>query len=139
MPRIFFSLGIYVLAFSLPFLLENAAELSEYLPDSVKEKLEVVGATYQRWSHGPRTNEARYTALVTLNENDFPVLHEACKQRLTVAKLIPLIVESGAGELVLDLAFTRTICPESDDASATPMLALLTSRLALATSKAALN
>jgi CHASE2 domain-containing sensor protein len=119
MRRIFFGFGIYALAFCLPFLLENAAELSEYLPQSVKDKLETVGSAYQRWTDGPRTSEARYTAIVTLNEIDFPVLDEACKQRATVANLIPLLLQAGAGEVVIDLAFTRNICPESDDPMAT--------------------
>jgi hypothetical protein len=122
MRRIFFSFGI-ILALLVPFLLENAGELSEYLPDTVKGKLEAVGSTFQRWTNGPRSNEARYTAVVTLNDNDFPgVLNEACKQRETVTQLIPLLVQAHAGEIVLDFAFTSTICPESENKSATANL-----------------
>lgn len=112
----------YALAFSIPFLLENAAELTGFLPDSLTHPLEAAGSAYQRWAAGPRPSEARYTAVVTLNERDFPLLDDACRQRIAVANLIPRIVQAGAGELVLDLAFTRTMCPESEDKRATPLL-----------------
>jgi CHASE2 domain-containing sensor protein len=122
MRRILLGIGI-ILALCVPFLIENAGELSEYLPAAVKGKFEAVGSTYQRWTSGPRSNEARYTAVVTLNESDFPDLpNEACKQRAAAAQLIPLLLQAHAGEIVIDLAFTNTICPESEDKSATPML-----------------
>ncbi len=117
--RIIYALVIYVLAFSVPFLLENAAELPEYLPRPLRQKLEAIGARYQRWSNGPRAHQSRYTAVVTLNQDDFPVLREACKQRAAVAKLLPILVQAGASEVVLDLAFTRKICPETENEHAT--------------------
>ena len=93
MLRVLFGIGIYAVALCVPFLLENAGELSEYLPDAVKERLETAASSYQRWTNGPRSNEARYTAVVTLNETDFPdVLSEACKQRELAAQLLPLLV-----------------------------------------------
>jgi hypothetical protein len=121
--RIFLGIGIYALALCVPFLLENAGELSEYVPDPVKARFERVGSAYQRLTNGPRANEARYTAIVTLNQTDFPdVLNEACKQRAAVAQLIPQLLQARAGEIVIDLAFSSAICPESEDKSATPLL-----------------
>jgi hypothetical protein len=116
---VLYAFGIYALAFAVPFLLENASELSEHLPPSLRQGLETIGAKYQRWTNGPRAHESRYTAVVTLNQKDFKVLREACKQRALVTKLLPQLVQAGAGEIVLDLAFTRTFCAETDTEHAT--------------------
>src|SRR5260370_5962530 len=42
--------GIYALALCVPFALEHANELSEYLPTTFKHALEDIGARYKRWT-----------------------------------------------------------------------------------------
>jgi hypothetical protein len=122
MRRIIYALAIYAAAFSVPFVLENAAELADYLPQSMRSGLEAVGTTYQRWSNGPRARQTRYTAVVTLSQKNFPILKEACKQRALVGQLLPMLVQAGASEIVLDLAFTRSYCPDTETEHATACL-----------------
>ena len=116
---VLYAFGIYALAFAVPFLLENASELSEHLPPSLRQGLETISAKYQRWTNGPRAQESRYTAVLTLNQEDFPVLIDACKQRALVAELLPQLVQAGADEIVLDLAFGRATCPDTNNEHAT--------------------
>jgi hypothetical protein len=110
---------LYCLVIAVPFFLENAGELPGFLSLRLRDKIQTIGEWYQRWSYGPRTQQARYTAVVTLNTHDFPVLSEACRQRALVSRLVPILVQAGAGEVVLDLAFTRTICQDNKNEHAT--------------------
>ncbi len=114
--------GIYALALCVPFVLENTSELAEYLPTGFKHALEDIGAIYKRWTIGPRASVARYTAVVTLNEERFKIAGSPCRLRSLVADLIPLLVEAGAAEIVIDYAFSKDKCLVAPNENATGKL-----------------
>jgi CHASE2 domain-containing sensor protein len=114
---------VYLLACSIPFLIENAAEFSQLLPGGVKDALGSASRTYQRWLAGPRGAESRYTALVALNQAAFPgAITEACRQREIIATLLPRLVEQGPQIIAIDLAFLPDSCPPDPHQSWTPQL-----------------
>lgn len=113
---------IYALALCIPFTLENASELAEHLPATFKDGLQNIGAIYKRWPIGPRASVARYTAVVTIEEERFKIAGSACKLRSLTADLIPLLVEAGAVEIVIDYAFSKETCPVKPQENATGRL-----------------
>jgi len=102
----------YLIGFSVPFLLENAGELSEYLPERFHEAVTTLAIAYQRWSAGPRGIEPRFTAFVALNEKSFPsTLGNSCRQRELFTELLPRLAEEQPSVIVIDLEFLWDGCP----------------------------
>lgn len=94
---------------------ENAGELSEYLPERIHNAVTSVAVKYQRWSMGPRGTTSRYTAVIGLDQNAFPgAVNDACRQRRIITALLPRLLDSRPSLIVIDLAFLRDSCPADE-------------------------
>lgn len=114
---------LYGIALLLPFAVEHADEFVAHFPASVRARFERLNLKYQTWTAGPRTLEARYTALIKFTDRSLPsVLDESCKQRELVQRLLPQLADSGVSLIVIDVAFLKGNCPESPGNSDTAQL-----------------
>lgn len=107
------SLVIYAVAFSAPFMLENASEIGDLLPAFARRLMDS-GAWYQiMTSAGPRHVLPRYTALVALDPKTLPpslLLNVCAEERELIARLIRKVDRAQPSMIVLDFVFLKESC-----------------------------
>jgi CHASE2 domain-containing sensor protein len=109
------AIGTYVLVFSIPLVLENAAEIAEHVP-ALEPVLKSGARLYQKIATAsPRPVMSRFTALVKLSTDTLPanILRNACDgQREFLSRLLPRIAAARPSMIVLDFAFAAESCDQ---------------------------